>query len=225
MTRSLPTAADRGAPGRAAVPSLPAPRLGDYRPAFVHKSDTDFKPHYPEIRTNPVISRQHFTTRSGTPRPISDHLWSEIEPLIPLRVRTEGKAFRRRPGAGRKPLPARMAFEAIVHVLRTGTPWKSLPKAYGSASAIHRRFDAWHAAGLFLKIWQAGLAEHEEMEGISWEWHRKGGSSFSGPATSNITSAGVHPRKQDPSRTAILPQRAWQPSRVRRRQRRAQNDE
>jgi len=28
----------------------------------------------------------------------------------------------------------------------------------------------WEQAGFFVALWQAGLAEHEEMEGIAWRW-------------------------------------------------------
>lgn len=45
---------------------------------------------------------------------------------------------------GRKPMPAREVFSAIVYVLRTGCQGKALPKEFGSASAIHKHFQQWH---------------------------------------------------------------------------------
>ena len=58
-----------------------------------------------------------------------------------------------------------------MYVLRTGCQWKALPpERFGSASAVHRRFLEWEKAGLFVALWQAGLAEYEEMEGIAWRW-------------------------------------------------------
>jgi transposase len=105
-------------------------------------------------------------------REVSDAFWQRVEPLIPARpTRSETKFFERRAGAGRKPKDPRLVFEAIVYVLRTGCQWKALPaERFGSASAIHRRFLAWEKAGFFLALWQAGLAEHDEMEGIAWRW-------------------------------------------------------
>ena len=44
---------------------------------------------------------------------ISDELWAEIEPLIPVRER-------RRRYPGRKALPDRQALNGILHVLQTG---------------------------------------------------------------------------------------------------------
>lgn len=144
-------------------------------------------------------------------RPVSDAFWASVEPLLPAPTRAEGQSFQRRPGGGRKPIPARSAFEAVVHVLRTGTPWKALPKELGSPSAIHRRFDAWHAAGLFRRIWESGLAEADDLEGIPWEWHRENGPN---PIGTKSTDAAPTPMSQ--SQPAG---RNWQPSLVRRRQR------
>ena len=45
-----------------------------------------------------------------------------------------------------------------MYVLRTGCQWKALPKErFGSASAVHKRFLEWEAAGVFEDIWRAGL--------------------------------------------------------------------
>jgi transposase len=64
-----------------------------------------------------------------------------------------------------------LAFEGILHVLKTGIQWKALPKdVFGSPSAVNSYFLKWQKAGLFLSIWKAGLAEHNDLEGIAWEW-------------------------------------------------------
>ncbi len=69
---------------------------------------------------------------------VTDAFWSRVEPLIPARRQRDPEAtFVRKPGGGRKPKPARMVFEAIVFVLRTGCQWKALPaERFGSASAV-----------------------------------------------------------------------------------------
>jgi transposase len=68
---------------------------------------------------------------------VSDALWSKVEPLIPVSGRP----------VGRKRKDARLVFSAIVYVLRTGCQWKALPRAYGSASSVHKYFQIWHRAG------------------------------------------------------------------------------
>lgn len=113
---------------------------------------------------------------------VTDDFWLRVEPLIPIRVRPEGKQYARKTGAGRKPKAARLVFEAIVYVLRTGCQWKALPsERFGSASAIHKRFLEWERAGVFEAIWAAGLAEYDNMEGIAWRWQSMDGAMFKAP--------------------------------------------
>jgi hypothetical protein len=33
-------------------------------------------------------------------------------------------------------------------------------------------FQKWQQAGFFLRLWQTGLAEYDEMEAIAWNWQR-----------------------------------------------------
>ena len=85
---------------------------------------------------------------------VTDQFWQRVEPLIPKRQRPTGKRYQRKPGAGRPPKPARLVFEAIVYVLRTGCQWKALPaERFGSASAIHKRFLDW---GLLASLKRCG---------------------------------------------------------------------
>ncbi|MGK2924776.1 MAG: transposase, partial [Lysobacterales bacterium] len=59
---------------------------------------------------------------------VTDDFWARVEPLVPVRERAAGKGYTRKAGGGRKPKPARLVFEAVVYVLRTGCQWKALPK-------------------------------------------------------------------------------------------------
>lgn len=112
---------------------------------------------------------------------VSDAFWERVEPLIPQRV-APPKKYVRKPGAGRPAKPARQVFEAIVFLLRTGCQWKALPKErFGSASAIHKRFLEWEAAGFFEAVWKAGLAEYDDMEGIVWRWQSIDGALLKAP--------------------------------------------
>ena len=85
---------------------------------------------------------------------VSDAFWAKVEPLIPRPERPAEKTYRRKTGAGRRPLDYRKVFEAIVFVLRTGCQWKALPKErFGSSSSVHAYFQRWERAGLFLALW------------------------------------------------------------------------
>ena len=114
---------------------------------------------------------------------VTDAFWSRVEPLIPPRVaRDPGRVYVRQPGGGRKPKAARLVFEGIVFVLRTGCQWKALPaERFGSASAIHQRFLAWEEAGFFESLWRAGLTEYADLAGIAWRWQSIDGATMKAP--------------------------------------------
>ena len=57
---------------------------------------------------------------------VTDDFWSRAQALIPVRQRPSDKTNVRRAGGGRKPKDARLVFEAIVYVLRTGCQSKAL---------------------------------------------------------------------------------------------------
>jgi len=132
---------------------------------------------------------------------ISDAFWTKVEPLIPVVSRAEGRQYLRKPGGGRKPMPSRQIFSAIVYVLRTGCQWKALPREYGSASAVHLHFQKWQEAGFFLRLWRSGLAEYDEMEAIAWNWQSIDGAMHKAPLASecvglNPTDRGKNGRKR-----------------------------
>ena len=149
---------------------------------------------------------------------VSDELWGKIQGLVPPPPpRPADKVFKRKSGAGRKPMPDRRAFEAIVYVLRTGIQWKALPKEYGSSSAVHARFQYWAGAGFFLRIWQAGLAEYDGMEGIAWEWQSVDGALGKAPLATECS--GRNPTDRGKKREKAQPAhgREWHPAVTRRR--------
>ena len=133
-----------------------------------------------------------------------------VEPLIPKREREKERDYQRRPGGGRKPMDPRQTFEAIIFVLRTGCQWKSLPKErFGSASSVHKYFRDWLTTGFFQKLWQAGLAEYNDLEGIAWEWQSIGGSIIKAPMPSGRTR---RHRGRKWKQTACPGGRPWRPA-------------
>ena len=104
----------------------------------------------------------------ATPKRISkswrlpDGLWEFMKPLLP-----KGQ---RRSKRGRRPLDLRNVADGIFYVLRTGIQWKAVPREFGSGSSLHRYFQSWVEAGVFWQLWQQGLVEYDETEGIQWEW-------------------------------------------------------
>lgn len=150
---------------------------------------------------------------------VSDDLWNKVEPLVPIRQRDADRKYRRKAGGGRKPMPARQVFSAIVYVLRTGIQWKALPRQFGSASAVHQHFQNWHRAGFFQKLWQAGLAEYDGMHGIAWQWQAADGTMGKSPLATECTGRNPTDRGKKRTQTQSVGRRLWSPT-VDRRQRR-----
>ena len=151
---------------------------------------------------------------------VSDAFWDRVSSLIPPPERDKGKNYKRITGGGRKPIPYRQVFEGIVYVLRTGCQWKALPKErFGSPSSIHGYFIRWMKAGFFLSLWRAGLAEYDELEGISWQWQSIDGSMIKAPMAQEEVGRNPTDRGKKGKQAPYPGGRAWHPA-VDRRQRR-----
>ena len=106
---------------------------------------------------------------------IPDAMWSRIAPLLPPR-----KAHPL--GCHNPRVDDREAMDAIFFVLRTGCQWKALDATrFVPGSTAHDRFQEWVAAGVFLKLWQAGLSEYDELRGIDWKWLSMDGAMTKAP--------------------------------------------
>ena len=145
---------------------------------------------------------------------ISDEFWRLVEPLVPEKQRDPGKVYKRRPGGGRKPAPPRQIFAAIVYVLRTGIIWNALPtEKFGvCSSTAHRVFSEWCESGFFLKLWRAGLAEYDELEGIAWEWQAADGCLFKAPLAREAGGPNPTDRGKKRKQAACAGRRAWRPA-------------
>jgi len=94
--------------------------------------------------------------------PVSDALWSIIEPLLP--------AFVPRPRGGRPRVPDRAALRGILFVLRTGIQWEMLPSEMGCGSGITcwRRLRDWQEAGVWDALHRELLRRLRAAGGIDW---------------------------------------------------------
>ncbi len=107
---------------------------------------------------------------------ISDELWAVLQPFLPVHVNTH------RFGGGRPRVPDRDCADAIFFVLRTGCQWQALDQTELCAhSTAHDRFQEWVEAGVFLKLWQAGVERFNELCGIDWDWLSMDGAMTKAP--------------------------------------------
>src|SRR5438874_13554393 len=88
-------------------------------------------------------------------RLIDDALWRRIEPLLSKPPRRRWKSM------GRPRVPDRAALTGILFVLRSGIPWKMLPKEMGcgSGSTCWRRLVRWQRAGVWKRLHRVLLTE------------------------------------------------------------------
>ncbi len=113
---------------------------------------------------------------------LSDSLWERIEPLLPQpKSRYRGRGKHRKHIGGRPAADRRKVMAGILYILRTGCQWNALPKEFGSGKTAHRYFQRWVRAGVFLRMWQAGLTEYDELKGVAWKWQAVDGAMTKAP--------------------------------------------
>jgi transposase len=107
---------------------------------------------------------------------VSDELWSVLQPLVPTHENTH------RFGGGRPRVSDRQCADAIFYVLRTGCQWGALDATdLCPHSTAHDRFQEWVAAGVFLKLWRAGVEQFDELQGLDWRWLSMDGAMTKAP--------------------------------------------
>ena len=57
----------------------------------------------------------------------------------------------------------RLLVEAVLWIVRTGSPWRDLPEAFGSWNSTFRRFSRWSAKGVWHRIF-AAMADDGDVE-------------------------------------------------------------
>jgi transposase len=68
---------------------------------------------------------------------LGDGQWARIAPHVIGDERTRGSSGR----------DNRMFVEAVLWIVRTGSPWRDLPDAFGDWNSVFRRFSRWSAKG------------------------------------------------------------------------------
>jgi transposase len=93
---------------------------------------------------------------------VPDGLWEAIEPLLPKEPP--------KPRGGRPRVADRAALRGIVFVLRTGCPWRLLPKELGcgSGSTCWRRLRDWQEAGVWQRLHETLLNWLGDEAAVDW---------------------------------------------------------
>ena len=116
---------------------------------------------------------------------ITDEMWQRIADLLP----PEPSHAR----GGRPRQSARLMMEGALHILATGSKWKSLPPRFGAASTVYGRFHSWRQAGLFHRMAEQGLLPSEwqaELGRRARRVSRRRRAGAGGPARQDVEPAG-----------------------------------
>ena len=89
---------------------------------------------------------------------LTDHEWEAISELLP-----------KRKSRGRPPTDFRQVLNGIFWLLRTGAPWRDLPRRYGPCSTVHGWFMQWCRDGTFDRIVERLQSRLEADNRIDWE--------------------------------------------------------
>jgi len=80
---------------------------------------------------------------------LTDCEWFAIKPLLPNRPRGVPRVDDRR------------VLNGIFWVLRSGAPWRDLPRSFGPYTTSYNRFVRWRRAGVWSRIMNALATTHD----------------------------------------------------------------
>lgn len=127
---------------------------------------------------------------------IPDPMWKRIQPLLPPE--------RPKPKGGHPRNDDRKMMDAIFYVLRTGCQWKALPRTLAAGSSAHDRFQEWRSAGVFDKMWEAGLLTYDRRKRIQWEWQAMDGAMTKAPLGGEATGPNPTDRAKSGTKRCLL---------------------
>jgi transposase len=80
---------------------------------------------------------------------LTDHEWASIKPMLPNKPRGVPRVNDRR------------VLNGIFWVLRSGAPWRDLPRSFGPYTTCYNRFVRWRRASVWSRIMDALAAAHD----------------------------------------------------------------
>src|SRR5688500_11897842 len=111
---------------------------------------------------------------------LTEDQWKQIEPLLPPETGS----------IGRRRKPYRQMLEAMVWILKTGAPWRDLPKHYGPWKSVYTRFRTWSRSGVWQRVLDKFLeqqdAEHFSLDATIVRAHQDATGAKKGILSSSV---------------------------------------
>ena len=92
---------------------------------------------------------------------LTEAQWRAVEPHLPPE----------KPRTGRPNEEHRRILNGILWVLRTGAPWRDLPRRCGPVGTVSSRFYRWRATGVWDRVLSALQAGADARGEVDWDLH------------------------------------------------------
>ena len=107
---------------------------------------------------------------------VSDMLWRRLESRLPGKISDAGATAK----------DNRLFLEAVLWRVRTGSPWRDLPPAFGRWNSQFRRFRRWAKADIFESLFRDMSndpdLEYALIDGTIAQVHQKATGAKGGPS-------------------------------------------
>ncbi|MFT7060537.1 MAG: transposase [Pseudorhodobacter sp.] len=98
---------------------------------------------------------------------VTDHIWQRLEPHLPGKARDAGATAK----------DNRLFLGTVFWRVRTGSPWRDLPPAFGNWNSQFRRSRRWAKVGIFECLFNAVSGEpdleYALIDGTIVQLHQK----------------------------------------------------
>jgi len=90
---------------------------------------------------------------------VTDDQWKLLEPLLISEPSAKGRPRR----------DARLLFNGVLWILRTGAPWRDLPERFGPWQTVYHHFSRWRSDGTYDRILTALQIRLDRDGKIDWD--------------------------------------------------------
>ncbi len=94
--------------------------------------------------------------KSNTRDILTNKMWNKISSFLP----------KERGRCARPAKPNRLMVEGMLWKMRTGAPWRDLPKKFGPWQSVYTRFSRWSHQGFFDQIFEV-VQDSLELDDLS----------------------------------------------------------
>ena len=92
---------------------------------------------------------------------LTERQWQRLKSLLPAQ----------KPEIGRPSKDHSITINGMLWILRTGAPWRDLPRRHGPVGTVLSRFCRWRASGAWERVLSALQAAADARGEVDWDLH------------------------------------------------------